>query len=188
MQPLPELAELREAVYVGGKKVLSDDYLKRLTPLSLAIWYMDDGGFTLRSKGLQERTEGGSGRSEICVEAMSTDDTRSASARLPGRHLGHRREADRSAGARQRPSWSFPKDETAKLHALIAPFVHPSMAVQAAAAVPGSVRGRAGLRSRRDRSWCRMPITTIARQAADPDACTASTSRWRAPTTTSSTA
>ena len=43
VQPLPELAELREAVYVGGKKVLSEDYLKQLTPLSLAVWYMDDG-------------------------------------------------------------------------------------------------------------------------------------------------
>ena len=32
---------------------------------------MDDGGFTVRAKGLQERTAGGSGRSEICVEAMS---------------------------------------------------------------------------------------------------------------------
>ncbi len=52
---------------------MSDDYLKRLTPLSLAVWYMDDGGFTLRSKGVQQRTEGGSGRSEICVEAFSGD-------------------------------------------------------------------------------------------------------------------
>ena len=32
---------------------------------------MDDGSFTMRSKGLQERTAGGSGRSEICVEALS---------------------------------------------------------------------------------------------------------------------
>ena len=70
VQPLAELAELREAVYIGGKKVLSDDYLKALTPLSLAVWYMDDGSFTLRSKGLQERTRDGSGRSEICVAAF----------------------------------------------------------------------------------------------------------------------
>ena len=70
--PLAELHELRSAVYLGdGKKFLSEDYLKALTPLALAIWYMDDGGFTLRSKGLQQRTEGGSGRIEICVEAMS---------------------------------------------------------------------------------------------------------------------
>ena len=73
VQPLPELAELREAVYVGGKKVVSEDYLKQLTPLALAIWYMDDANFTLRSEGKQARTADGTGRAEICVEAMSPD-------------------------------------------------------------------------------------------------------------------
>ena len=48
---------MRQAVYFGdGKKHLSEEYLKALTPLALAIWYMDDGCFTVRSKGLQERT------------------------------------------------------------------------------------------------------------------------------------
>jgi recombination protein RecA len=65
MAPLPELAELREAVYVGGKKVLSYDYLKALTPLALAVWYMDDGGFTLRSTW---RTPGESRRSSSSPE------------------------------------------------------------------------------------------------------------------------
>ena len=51
LTPLPELAELREAVYLAGQKVLSWDYLKALTPLALAVWYMDDGGFTVRAKG-----------------------------------------------------------------------------------------------------------------------------------------
>src|SRR6266498_3388220 len=42
--PLAELDELRRAVYLGdGKKHLSWDYLKALTPLALAVWYMDDG-------------------------------------------------------------------------------------------------------------------------------------------------
>src|SRR5207248_3541946 len=60
--PLPELDELRRAVYLGdGRKHLSWDYLKTLTPLALAVWYLDDGSFTLRSKGLRERTRGGSG-------------------------------------------------------------------------------------------------------------------------------
>ena len=36
MTPLPELLELRSSVYMNNKKVLSWDYLKRLTPLSLA--------------------------------------------------------------------------------------------------------------------------------------------------------
>ena len=77
-QPLPELAELRQAMYVGGKKVLSEDYLKQLTPLSLAIWYMDDGSYTERAKGVQERTADGSGRMEICVEAMEPTSPRAA--------------------------------------------------------------------------------------------------------------
>ena len=120
----PSSAELRRAVYVAGKKVLSDDYLKQLTPLSLAIWYMDDGGFTLRAKGYQKRTRDGSGRSEICVEAMEPDHTHPA-CRVSRRYLGDRRRS--SSSGRGKAYLVFPKDETAKLHALIAPFVHPSM-------------------------------------------------------------
>ncbi len=126
LSPLVELGELRASVYVAdGHKFLSEDYLKALTPLSLAIWYQDDGGFQLRTEGHQRRTEGGSGRSEICVEAM-TPGTRE---RLVD-HL-----ADTwgitpklaSRGAVRKAVLTFSKDETAKLHALIAPFVHPSM-------------------------------------------------------------
>jgi recombination protein RecA len=40
VHPLPELAELHEAVYFGdGRKHLSWEYLKVLTPLALAVWY-----------------------------------------------------------------------------------------------------------------------------------------------------
>ena len=126
VQPLAELAELRHAVYVGGEKVLSEDYLKALTPLSLALWYMDDGGFTLRTEDKQRRTQGGSGRSEICVQAMSPGtrdrlavhlaDTWGIQAKLEAR------------GARQMALLRFSAPETRKLHALLAPFVHPSMA------------------------------------------------------------
>jgi recombination protein RecA len=126
VQPLVELAELRAAVYIDGAKVLSDDYLKQLTPLSLAVWYMDDGTFALRSKDVQASTQGGGGRSEICVQAMSPDtrvrlrdhlaDTWGITAELTVR------------GARQQAVLQFSTPETAKLHALIAPFVHPSMA------------------------------------------------------------
>jgi recombination protein RecA len=125
VQPLPELAELRQAVYLGGKKVLSDDYLKQLTPLSLAIWYMDDGSFTLRSAGRQQRTAGGSGRSEICVEAMEPatrqrlrdylTDTWGINAKLTSR------------GKARKVVLLFSRNATDKLHALVAPFVHPSM-------------------------------------------------------------
>jgi recombination protein RecA len=123
VQPLAELAELRQAVYLEGKKFLSEDYLKRLTPLSLAVWYMDDGTFTLPSKGLQARTEGGSGRSEICVEAMSPG-TRERLVSFLADSWGLRAKLVDRAG---KAVLQFPTAETAKLHALVAPFVHPSM-------------------------------------------------------------
>ncbi|SNR53685.1 protein RecA [Haloechinothrix alba] len=124
--PLAELSELREAVYFGdGKKHLSWDYLKALTPLSLAIWYMDDGCFTVRSKGAQQRTAGGSGRAEICVAAFGEGsqerlvdylrDTYDLDVKLTRR------------GARQVPVLQFTTAATAQFQELIAPYVHPSM-------------------------------------------------------------
>ena len=124
--PLPELAELREIVYFGdGKKHLTWDYLKSLTPLALAVWYMDDGCFTVRSKGVQERTRGGTGRIEICVEAMS-----------PGsrdRIASYLRDAHRldvkltSRGARKVSVLQFTTAASAEFQELVAPYVHPSM-------------------------------------------------------------
>jgi recombination protein RecA len=125
-KPLPELAELHETVYFGdGKKHLTWEYLKSLTPLALAVWYMDDGSFTLRSKGVQERTVGGTGRVEICVEAMS-----------PGsrdrivRYLRDTRKLDvklTSRGARQISILQFTTAASEKFQKLVAPFIHPSM-------------------------------------------------------------
>jgi recombination protein RecA len=124
--PLPELAELQRAVYLGdGKKFLSEEYLKALTPLALAIWYMDDGSFSVRSKGLQARTAGGSGRIEICVEAMSEEsrvrlrdylrDTHGLDVRL------------RQSGAAGKAVLVFSTVATAKFQELVAPYMAPSM-------------------------------------------------------------
>ena len=124
--PLPELAELHEAVYFGdGKKHLSWDYLKVLTPLALAVWYADDGCFTIRSKSVQERTADGSGRIEICVEAMSPGsrdrlvqylrDTHGLDVKL------------RVSGARQVAVLQFSTAASARFQKLVAPYLHPSM-------------------------------------------------------------
>jgi recombination protein RecA len=123
---LPELAEIHDAVYFGdGKKHLSWDYLKALTPLALAVWYADDGSFTVRSKGVQERTREGSGRIEICVEAMSVGsrdrlvqylrDTRGLDVRLTLK------------GARQVAVLVFTVAASAKFQQLVAPYLHSSM-------------------------------------------------------------
>ncbi len=123
----PELARVADrAVYLGdGKKFLSEEYLKALTPLALAIWYMDDGSFTVRSKGLQQRTAGGSGRIEICVEAMSEGsrvrlrdylrDTHGLDVRL------------RLSGAAGKAVLVFSTAATAKFQELVAPYMAPSM-------------------------------------------------------------
>jgi recombination protein RecA len=124
-QPMPELAHLREAVYVDGKKVFDDDYLKNLTPLALALWYMDDAHFSVRSKGVQKRTEGLSGRVEICVEAMEVT-TRARLVTYLADTWGLRARL-RESGAVNKAVLVFDTAESAKFHALIAPFVHPSM-------------------------------------------------------------
>ncbi len=123
--PIPELAPLRQKVYVGKKKVFDEDYLKRLTPLSLALWYMDDGHFSIRSKGLQRRTAGLTGRATIGVEAMEPETRERLVAYLADTWgIGAKLVA---SGTLKKALLVFDNAETAKLHALIAPFVHPSM-------------------------------------------------------------
>jgi recombination protein RecA len=124
--PLPELAELYDTVYFGdGKKHLSWDYLKALTPLALAVWYMDDGCFTVRSKGVQERTKGGTGRIEICVEAMSP-----GSRQRLVQYLRDSRGLDvklTERGARRISVLQFTTASTEKFQRLVARYIHPSM-------------------------------------------------------------
>jgi recombination protein RecA len=126
LSPLPELGELREVVYWGdGKKHLTDDYLKSLTPLALAVWFMDDGSFTERSKGVQERTAGGSGRVELCVEAMSE-----ASRMRLADHLHDVHGIDSRVSIRGTAKMAVLTMTTAgssRFLELVAPYVHPSM-------------------------------------------------------------
>jgi recombination protein RecA len=124
--PLPELAELHDAVYFGdGKKHLSWEYLKALTPFALAVWYMDDGCFTARSKGVQERTQGGSGRIEICVQAMSPGSRDRLTSYLRDTHGLDVRV--RTSGARGQAVLQFTTAASEKFQKLVAPYVHPSM-------------------------------------------------------------
>jgi len=86
---------------------------------------MDDGCFTVRSKGVQTRTEGGTGRIEICVEAMS-----------PGsrdRFVQYLRDTHKldvkltSRGTRQVSVLQFTTAASEKFQKIVAPYVHPSM-------------------------------------------------------------
>jgi recombination protein RecA len=126
MTPLPELAELQKVVYLGdGNKTITWDYLKALTPLALAVWFMDDGTFTLRSKGLQERTQGGSGRVQFCVEAMSEGSRERLLAYLRDTHGFD--VSLRLAGTRRKAVLTFTTASSRRFLEKVAPFVHPSM-------------------------------------------------------------
>ena len=126
LSPLPELGELHEVVYWGdGKKHLTNDYLKSLSPLALAIWFMDDGSFSERSLGLQQRTAGGSGRVEFCVEAMSE----ASRVRLAG-YLRDVHGVDNKLsirGAVKKAVLTMTTAGSSKFLELVAPYVHPSM-------------------------------------------------------------
>ena len=124
--PLPELAELQRAVYmVPGKKTLTEEYLKALTPLALALWFMDDGTFTLRSLGRQERTRGGSGRVQFCIEAM-TEGSRDRLVEYLRDTYGFD-VSWRKAGTLQKAVLTFSTASSKDFLDLVAPFVHPSM-------------------------------------------------------------
>jgi len=124
--PLAELSELRRVVYMtGDRKTLTTEYIKALTPLALAVWFMDDGTFTVRSKGLQMRTAGGSGRVEICVQAF----TEGSQQRLAD-HLRDEYGFDvklRQAGVRKMAFIQFTTESSRRFLELVAPYVHPSM-------------------------------------------------------------
>ena len=116
--PLVELFDLRQEVYRLGVKDFSQDYLDALTPLSLALWYMDDGGFELRGRD-QDR-----GRIQICVEAMSID-TQERLQQMLARRFGLETKLRTVAG---NAVLYMEQAATARFHSLIAPYVHPSMA------------------------------------------------------------
>ena len=126
LSPLPELGELREVMYWGdGKKHLTDDVIKALSPLALAVWYMDDGSFAIRSKGCQQRTAGGSGRAQICVEAISEGSRERLVEYLRDTHGVEC--SVRLAGSAAKAVLTMTTAGTARFQEIVAPYIHPSM-------------------------------------------------------------
>jgi recombination protein RecA len=126
LAPLPELGELSEVVYWGdGKTHLTDDYLKLLSPLALAVWFMDGGSFTERSLGLQQPAAGGRSRVEFCVEAMSEASRVRLADYLRDVHGVDSRLSTR--GAPKQAVLAMTHAGSDKLLELVAPYVHPSM-------------------------------------------------------------
>ncbi|MGI8775543.1 MAG: recombinase RecA [Actinomycetota bacterium] len=118
LTPTVGLQELRHEVYGDGKKKeFSWDYLKSLTPLSLALWYMDDGHLDVRDEAQT------SARIQICVQAM-TPETRE---RIVS-YLRDTWDLDvRLTSVRQKATIVLGKLAAEEFQQIIAPYVHPTM-------------------------------------------------------------
>ena len=124
LAPLPELDELREVLSWGdGKKHLTHDVIKQLTPLALAIWYLDNGTFAVRSQGLQGRAADGS--VDVCVEAMSEGSRERLVDFLRDVHGVESRVSAR--GARKVAVLQMTTAGSARFQEIVAPYIHPSM-------------------------------------------------------------
>ena len=104
-------------------------------------------------RACRQRTAGLTGRATICVEAMEPA-TRERLVAYLADTWGIRAKLVAS-GATEKAVLVFNNAETAKLHALIAPFVHPSMEYKLLPAYPGSVRRRAAASRQCATSWWR---------------------------------
>jgi recombination protein RecA len=118
LTPLVELAELRQEVYAAPEnKEFTWGFLKQLTPLSLAVWYMDDGHLNIRNEA------GTSARIQIFAQAMSPETRERLTEYL-------RDTLDLDVHLRKMGGKSilvFTKIATEEFLELVAPYVHPSM-------------------------------------------------------------
>ncbi len=92
--------------------------------MALAIWYMDDGSFAVRSTGLQEGIRG-SGRIEFCVEAMSEATQLRLVNYLRDEYGVEGRLSLRGAG--QKAVYQLTTASSRRFQEIVAPYIHPSM-------------------------------------------------------------
>ncbi|HZA20680.1 MAG TPA: hypothetical protein VE889_07500, partial [Actinomycetota bacterium] len=119
LTPLVELWEMWVDIYGSneGKKSFSWEHLKQLTPLSLAVWYMDDGHLDVRNE------EGTYALIQICVQAMELDTRK----RLVS-YLRDTWDLDvRLTSVRGKAIIIFSKLAAEEFQSLIARYIHPSM-------------------------------------------------------------
>ena len=111
---MPALTEFHAGLYdESGRRDASASLLNRLDARGLAVWYGDDGSFM----GSFERW--GKGKAVLYNTAVKSDARSAVLATL--RRLGFERVRDDGRG------FAFSAQDTARLHALIAPYLHPAV-------------------------------------------------------------
>jgi recombination protein RecA len=100
-------------LYEGGRRTVAATALDRLDPRGLAVWYADDGSF------MGSYARWGKGKAVLYNKSLPQATRGRVMATFERLGLGRPRDDGRGF-------W-FNADQTARLHALIAPYVHPSM-------------------------------------------------------------
>ncbi len=111
---MPVLADLHGELYDGGgRRTAAGSALDRLDARGLAVWYGDDGSFA----GSYQRW--GNGKAVLYNKSLPRESRERVMATFERLGLGRPRDDDRGF-------W-FTSDQSARFHALIAPYLHPSM-------------------------------------------------------------
>ena len=117
LTPLSELFALRKEVYQEGHKFLSVDFLAGLTPLSLAIWYMDDGSLDIRDLAQTK------GRIAMVIKAIHSESRNQIQNLLESRYNIETKIRFQS----DKPILVFDQKNTDKFLSLIKKYIHSSM-------------------------------------------------------------
>jgi recombination protein RecA len=110
---MPAILDVWAGLYEGGRRTASAAALDRLDVRGLAVWYGDDGSFM----GAYARW--GRGKAVLYNKSLTADVRARVITTLERLGVGTPRDDGRGF-------W-FTSDQTARLHALIAPYVHPSL-------------------------------------------------------------
>ena len=110
---MPAILDVRAELYAEGKRAASAAALDRLDERGLAVWYGDDGSF------MGSYARWGKGKAVLYNKSLPPDARARVIATLERLGVGTLRDDGRGF-------W-FTSEQTARLHALIAPYVHPSV-------------------------------------------------------------
>jgi recombination protein RecA len=110
---MPALLDLWTELYAEGKRAATAAALARLDARGLAVWYGDDGSF------MGSYARWGKGKAVLYNKSLRSDARARVIATLERLGVGTPRDDGRGF-------W-FTSEQTARLHILIAPYLHPSM-------------------------------------------------------------
>jgi len=110
---MPAILDVWAELYANGKRAASATALDRLDARGLAVWYGDDGSF------MGSHARWGKGKAVLYNKSLAAVARARVVATLERLGVGTPRDDGRGF-------W-FTSEQTARLHALIAPYLHPSV-------------------------------------------------------------